>query len=206
MKLGAKRTELVQKFVPRSRVEIFHNERTRSTPLDPKLTFWCVSYYLVASGTVWMPYETRCKTGQLVQKSVPRGRVGIFHNERTRSAPLDPKLTFWCVLYYLGAFGAVWLPYETWCKTGRTSAKVRAVTSRRNFLQRMHPSPLDHKLSFWCVLYYLVASRPFGCLTKLSAKRAELVQNFVPRSRFGIIRNERTRSTPLDHKLTFWCV
>ena len=36
-KLGAKQAELVQKFVPRSRVGIFHNERTRSTPLDPKL-------------------------------------------------------------------------------------------------------------------------------------------------------------------------
>ena len=43
MKLGAKRAELVQlmqKFVPRSRVGIFHNERTRSTPLDPKPMFW----------------------------------------------------------------------------------------------------------------------------------------------------------------------
>ena len=30
---------------------------------------------------------------------------------------------------------------------------------------------------------------PFGCLTKLSAKRAELVQKFVPRSRVGIFRN-----------------
>ena len=32
----------------------------------------------------------------------------------------------------------------------------------------------------------------FGCLTKLSAERAELVQKFVPRSRVGIFRNERT--------------
>ena len=59
----AKRAELVQKFVPRSRVGIFRNERTRSTSLDPKLKFCCVSYYLVAFGTVWLPYETRCKTG-----------------------------------------------------------------------------------------------------------------------------------------------
>ena len=39
MKLGAKRAELVQKFVPRTRIGIFRNERTRSTPLDPKLKF-----------------------------------------------------------------------------------------------------------------------------------------------------------------------
>ena len=37
-----------------------------------------------------------------------------------------------------------------------------------------------------------VHSGPFGCLTKLGAKRAELVQKFVPRSRDGIFRNERT--------------
>ena len=138
MKLGAKRAELVQKFVPRSRVGIFRNEHTRTTPLDPKLTFWCVSNYLGAFGTVWLPYETRCKSAELVQKFVPRSRVGIFCNERNRSTPLDPKLTFSCVSYYLGAFGTVWLPSETQCKT------------------------------------------------------AELVQKFVPRSRVGIFRNECT--------------
>ena len=163
MKLGAKRAEIVQKFVPRSRVGIFRNECTRSTPLDPKLTFWCILYYLGAFGTVWLPYETRCKTGrtsakfratksrrkffatnapdpplwtlnyhfgafrtiwvhsgpfgcftklgaklaELVQKFVPRSRVGIFCYECTRSTPLDPKLMFWCVSYCLGAFGTV---------------------------------------------------------------------------------------------------
>jgi len=138
-KLGAKRAELVQKFVPRSRVGIFHNEHIRSTPLHRKLTFWLVSYYLGAFGTVWLPYETRCKTAELVQKFVPRSRVRIFCNERTRSTLLDPKLTFSCVSYYLGAFGTVCLPYETRCKTGRSSAKVRATKSCRNFLQQAHP-------------------------------------------------------------------
>ena len=137
-KLGAKRAELLQKFVPRSRFGIFCNECTQSTTLDPKLMFWCVLYYLGAFGTVWLPYETRCKTGrtgakqaELVQKFVPRSRVGIFRNESIRSTTLDPKLMFWCVLYYLGAFGT------------------------------------------------------FGSHTKLGAKRTELVQKFVPRSRVG---------------------
>ena len=138
-KLGAKRAELVQKFVPRGRVRIIHNECTRSTLLDPKLMFWCVSYYLGAFGTVWMPYETRCKTGRTKQKFVPRTCVEIFRKERTRSTPLDPKLMFWSVSYYLDAFGTVWMPYETRCKTGRTSAKVRATNLRRNFSQRTHP-------------------------------------------------------------------
>ena len=99
--------------------------------------FWCVSYHLDAFGTVRLPYETQCKTG-VVQKFVPRSRIGIFRNERTRSIPLDPKLTFWCISYYLGAFGTVWLPYETRCKTGRTSAKVCATQLHWNFSQRKH--------------------------------------------------------------------
>jgi len=189
-KFGAKWAELVQNFVPRSHVGIFRNECTRSTQLDPKLTFWCILYYLGAFETIWLPYETPCKTGrtsskvratksgrifsqrrhrstpcdpklifscvraiwvhsglfgcqtklgakwaELVQKFVPRSRVRIFHNKSTRSTPLDPKLMFWCVSYYLGAFGTTWLPYETRSKTVRTSAKFRATKSLRNFSQ-----------------------------------------------------------------------
>ena len=124
-KLGAKRAELVQKFVSRSRVGIFLNERTRSTPMDPKLMFWYVSYYLGAFGAVWLPYESLCEMGRTSAK--------------VRATPLDPKLMFWCISYYLDAFETVWLPYETWCKTGRTIAKVRATKSRRNFSKRTHP-------------------------------------------------------------------
>ena len=85
-KLGAKRADVVQKFVPRSRIGIFRNERTGSTPLDTKLPFWCVSYYLGAFGTVWLPCETRCKTGELVQKFVPRSRVELLQ----RTHPIHP--------------------------------------------------------------------------------------------------------------------
>ena len=79
------------------------------------------------------------KQAELVQKFVPRSRVRIIRNERTLSTPFVPKLIFWCISYHLGAFGAVWLSYETQWKTGRTSAKVRAAKSRRNFSQRTHP-------------------------------------------------------------------
>ena len=132
-KLGAKRSELVQKFVRRSRVGVFHDERTRSTPLDPKLMYCCVSYHLGPFGCLT---KLGAKRNELVQKFVPRSRDGIFRNERTRSTPLDPKLPFSCVSYNLGAFGTVWLPYETQYKTGRTSAKVHATKSRRNFSQQ----------------------------------------------------------------------
>ena len=112
IKLGAKRVELVQKFVPGSRVRIFRNERTRSTPLVPKLIFWCVLYYLDSGPIGYLP-TLGAKRAELVQKFVPRSRVGIFHNELCRSTPLDRKLMFWCVSYYLDAFGTVWLAYKT---------------------------------------------------------------------------------------------
>src|SRR4029079_8945665 len=114
----------------------------------------------------------------------------------------------WFVSYYLCAFQTVWLPYETRCKMGRTSAKVRATKSRRNFSQRMHLiHPIGPKTDVLVrfVLFGCIR-KPFGCLTKLGAKRDELVQKFVPRSRVGIFRNERIGSTPLDHKLMFWCI
>ena len=42
----------------------------------------------------------------------------------------------------------------------------------------------------YCTIW--MHSGPFGCLTKPDAKRAEVVQKFVPRSRVRIFRNERT--------------
>ena len=71
----------------------------------------------------------RAKMMQLMQKFVPRCLVRIFCNERSRSTPLHPKLTFWFVSFRLRAFGTVLLLHETWCKTsqaGAINAKVRA--------------------------------------------------------------------------------
>src|SRR6185369_617018 len=111
---------------------------------DP--TRWTLNCRFGAFRTIWVHSgsfgcltKLGAKQDELVQKFVPRSRVGIFRNEHTRSTPLDPKLQFWCVSYYLVAFGTVWLPYETRCKTGRTRAQVRDTKSRRNFSQRTHP-------------------------------------------------------------------
>ena len=82
---GAKRAELVQKFVRRSLVGIFRNERTRSTPLDPKLTFCYVRTIWVHLGPLGYLTELGAKRAELVQKFVPRSRIRIFCNERTRS-------------------------------------------------------------------------------------------------------------------------
>ena len=134
----------------------FFNEHTRSTPLDHKLMFWCDSYYLGASGTFWLPYKSQYKTVWVSAKVREWNRVGIFRTERTRSTPLDPKLMFWCLLFYLGVFGTVWLSYDNRGKTGRTSAKVHATKSRQNFSHRTHSiHPLYPKLVFWYISYYM---------------------------------------------------
>ena len=70
MKLGAKRAELVQKFVPRSHVGIFRNEGTRSTPLDPKLTFRCIYTICVHLGPFGCLTKLGAKQAELVQKFV----------------------------------------------------------------------------------------------------------------------------------------
>ena len=137
--LSWKRAKIVQKFVTRSRVGIFRNEHTWSTPLDSKLMFWCVLYYLGVFGTVWLPYKTRCKTGWSGAKLRAMKSCQNFSQQTTRSTPLDPNHMIHCISYYLGAFGTVWLHYKTRCITGRTSAKVRASKSRRNLSQRTHP-------------------------------------------------------------------
>ena len=111
--------EQVQKFVPRS--------------FGAFCTIW------VHSGLFGCLTKLGAKRAKQVQKFVPRSRVRIFRKERTRSTPLDSELTFWCVSYYLGAFGTVSLPYQTPCKTGRSGAKVCAMKSCRNFLIRTLP-------------------------------------------------------------------
>ena len=94
-KLGAKwakRVQLMQKFMPRSDIGIFRNERTESNPLDlcsilVHLGMFCYDSKL---GAKW------AKLVQVMQKFVPQSRVGNFCKERTQSTPLDPELMFCC--------------------------------------------------------------------------------------------------------------
>ena len=138
-KLGAKRADLVKKFVPRSRIGIFRNESTRSTSLDPKLSFCCISYHLGAFGTVWLPFETRCKT---VRTSAKVCATKLHWNFSQRTHPIHPIGPKTHVLVSLLPFRCIWdrlVVLQTRCKTGRTSAKLRATKSRQNFAQRTHP-------------------------------------------------------------------
>ena len=100
--------------------------------LDP--THWTLNSRFGAFRTIWVHSglfgcltKLGAKRAELVQKFVSRSRIGIFRDECARSTPFDRKLTFWYVLYNLGAFRTIWLPYETLWKTGRTSATVRTI-------------------------------------------------------------------------------
>ena len=91
------------------------------------------------------------KWAELVQNFVPRSHVGIFRNERIRSTPSDLKLTFWCVLYYLGVFE----------NRSKRAELVQMFVPRSRFRifrnERTRSNPLDPKLMFWCISYYLGA-------------------------------------------------
>ena len=86
--------------------------------------------------SVWVHLEPFCyytklaakhaKLVELMQKFVAQCLVRFFRNERSQSAPLEPKLLFWCVSFRLGQLGAI-------------NAKVRATKSRQNFSKRTLP-------------------------------------------------------------------
>ena len=76
-------------------------------------------------------------------------------------------------------------------------------------IERTRSTPLEPNSCFGAFRIVSVHLAMFRYYTELGIKSIELVQlmdKFVPLSRFGTFRNERTRSTPLDPKLMFWCV
>ena len=84
--------------------------------MDPKLTFWCVSYYLGAFGTLWLPYNTQCKTGQTGEEvRAMKSHRNFFATNAPNSPHCILNSCVWSVCYYLGAFATVWLPYKTRC-------------------------------------------------------------------------------------------
>src|SRR6185437_10728969 len=119
-KLGAKWVKLVQSLCHEVILEFF----VTNAP-DP--LHWTLNSCIAAFRSVWVHFglfrycmklgAKRVKLVHLMQKFLPRSSIGIFHNKRTRSTPLDPRLMFWCVSKYLGAFGKVSLLHETRCKT-----------------------------------------------------------------------------------------
>ena len=147
----------------------------------PDRPHWIPNSCFVAFHTIWVHlgpfgclYETRCKTGRTSAKLRATKSFRNFSQRTHPIHPIGPKLTYWCVLFYLGAIGTVLLPYETRCKTGGTSAKVRATKSRRIFSQRTHPiHPIGPEADI------LVCFVLFGCTRDRLVALRNSVQNMM---------------------------
>src|SRR6185436_10107270 len=132
---------------------------------------------------------------------------GFFRNGGTRSTPCDPKLTFGAFVQF-GCIQDCLVALRNSMQNGPNKCESSCLEVATECFATNTPDPPHWTPNYRFGAFHTiwVHSGPFGCLKKLCAKRAELVQKFVPRRRVGIFRNESTRSTPLDPKLTLWCV
>ena len=140
---------------------------------------------------------------QLLQKFVRRSRARIFRNKCTRSTPMDLILLFCCIC-------SVWVhlgPFCCFMLLGSKQAELLQLMQNlchKVAIEFFATNPLDphHRTLNSCFGAFRSVWVDLGSFlycTKLCAKWAELVhlmQKFVPRSRFRISRNKRTRSTP----------
>ena len=192
--------------MPWSRIRIFRSERTRSTPLDSKLMFWCVLYYLDAFGPFGCLTKLNAKWAKLMQKFVPWSHVGIFHNK-----PLDPPhwtltscfVVFHTIWVHLGQFVA--LPQSVqngpnWCKSS-----CHEVASE--FFIANTPDPPHWTLN-WCFFCFVL----FGCIWTVSLPYKTQCKTGRPGAKVRATESglkfsrQHTRLSPLGHKLIFWCV
>jgi hypothetical protein len=150
---------------------------------------------------------------QLMQKFVPWSHIIIFRKGRPRSTHLTLNS---CI----DAFHSVWVhlaKFRYYMKPG--SKQFELVQLMQKFVTRTHigifatnaPDP-----PHWTLNSCLRASRSvwehlamFRYYTKLSAKTnwtGAINAKVRATKSHRNFRNERTRSTPLDPKLMFWCV
>ena len=102
---------------------------------------------------------------------------------------------FRTILVYLGPFGYL---TELGAKRAELVQKFENEVVLEFFAtNKPDPPHWTLNLCFGVIRTIWVHFGPFGGLTKFGAKRSQLVQKFMPRSRVRIFRNERTRSTPL---------
>jgi hypothetical protein len=115
MKVVAKLAEqvpLTHKFAKRICFEIFRNERTWSTPLDPKLMFWGVFDRFVTARKSWQNWPNRCH-----YRTYSLNTVASQLFATNASDPFH-----WSQNSSFGTFRTVSLVHESCSKTGRTGA------------------------------------------------------------------------------------
>src|SRR6185369_10730810 len=114
-----------------------------------------------------------------------------------------PDPTRWTLNCRFGAFRTIWVhsgPFGCLTKLSTKQDELEHKFVPRSCVGIFTPNAPDPphwtlNCRFGAFSTIWVHSGPFGCLTKLGAKRVELVRKFVPRSRIRFFRNERTRST-----------
>ena len=102
-KLGAKWAELEQLMKSLCH-EVAWEFSIWTHPIHPKAPKTHVLLHFVMFGCIWDRFVTAINSVQngaelvqLMQKFLPRSRVGTFRYERTRYTPWDPKLMFCCI-------------------------------------------------------------------------------------------------------------
>jgi hypothetical protein len=128
-----------------SRVGIFRNERTRSTPFDSKLMFWCVSDRFITAQKSMQNWPNCC---HYRTSSLNKVASEFFATNAPDPLHLTQNSCFW-------AFRTVSLLHGGRCKTGQTggiNAKVRKTKLRWNFShEHTQSTPFDPKFMFWGV-------------------------------------------------------
>ena len=118
----------------------------------PNPHHWTLNSCFVAFRKVWVhlgPFRYCTKLGakwaelvQLMQKFMPRSRVGTFRYGLTRYTPWDPKLMF---LLHFVMFGCIYYRFVATLNLvqmgqfGAINAKVRITKSRLNLSLRTRP-------------------------------------------------------------------
>jgi hypothetical protein len=131
---GAKRAEQVQlmhKFVQRSCVGIFRNERTRSTLLYSN---WCFGMFWTFSSV----HELRRKTGRTCAINAQVRATKSCRNFSQRTHPIHP---IWIKTHVLGVSDR-FVTARTLVQNGPNcsiNALVSATKSRRKLSERTHP-------------------------------------------------------------------
>ena len=149
----------MQMFVSWSCIRIFWNEHTRSTQLDPKFMFWCVSEHLGAFGNVSLIDKARCKTGW---NGAINTQVCATKSHRNFTQWRHPIHYHWTLNACIGAFCSIWVHFGLFCycmKLGAKQAELEQLMqmfvswSRIRIFWNEHTrsTQLDLKLMFWCV-------------------------------------------------------
>ena len=139
----------------------FSQRRSRSTLLDPKLMFWCVSFRLGTFVTVSLLHETWCntrQTGAVNVKVLAKKSCHNFSQQTITIHTIGPKTH---VLVCCFLFGCICVRFSNEWKRAKLVQLMQKFVPRSQvrIFRNKHSwsTPLDPKHMFWCVSLWLGA-------------------------------------------------